>query len=154
VEELLGRVGAHLGYTGWTRLTRERVAAFADATDDHQWIHLDERRAAATRFGGPIVHGYLLLSLVSPLLERLLPRRAGGIRVNYGCDRVRFLTPVPVGAHVRLGATVRSVQPVRGGVQAALTVVVSVRGRQAPAVVARVILRGYDDAPPLINASG
>ncbi len=146
MEELRARAGQHLGYSGWIEVTAERVAQFAAATGDHQWIHVDARRAAATRFGGPVAHGFLVLSLVSPLLAELLPRQSGGgMRVNYGCDRVRFLTPVPVGAWLRMGATLDAVRPVPGGTALELTATFLVRDQRVPACVARVLLRCYDE---------
>jgi acyl dehydratase len=137
-------VDRHLGYSDWTQVTDERVKQFADVTGDHQWIHFDSSRTTESRFGVPIVHGYLILALTSSMLRQVLPKGTSGMRVNYGCDRVRFFTPVPVGAYVRLGATVRSVKPVRGGAQVSLSVVVTVREQRVPACVARVILLTYD----------
>jgi acyl dehydratase len=144
MEALREKVGQHLGYSDWLHVSRDRVRRFAEVTGDRQWIHLDGQRAASGRFGAPVAHGYLILALISPLLPQILPPTKG-IRVNVGCDKVRFFAPVPVGAHIRLGATLISVQRAPGGSQAALAVVFTVRERQLPVCAARVLLRCFDD---------
>lgn len=136
-------VGQHLGYTDWYDMSLERVRHFAAATGDEQWIHVDPERAAASPFGGAIAHGNLVLSFGAALLEEVLVVRGLSMSVIYGCERVRFHTPVPVGAHIRTGATLRSVEDVRGGGQVSLTMVVQVRGSRVPACVARIIQRNY-----------
>src|SRR3954471_500623 len=109
IEGLKGKVGEHLGYSDYREITQERVNDFADATGDHQWIHIDPERAKAGPFGGPIAHGYLTLSLAPLLMEELL--RVGGIQmaVNYGLNKLRFPAPVPVGSKLRLGGTLAAV---------------------------------------------
>src|SRR5690349_20788032 len=103
-------VGQHLGYSDWVEITQDQVNRFADATGDHQWIHVDIERAKAGPFGGPIAHGYLTLSLTPVLLEQVLSVKGVKMGVNYGCDKVRFPSPVPVGSKVRLGLKMLSVE--------------------------------------------
>ena len=105
VDELTALVGTHLGYSAWREVTQERVNTFADATDDHQWIHVDAERAAAGPFGTTIAHGFLTLSLLIPMWSEIL--RFDGVRlaINYGLNKVRFPSPVPVGSSIRTGAT-------------------------------------------------
>ena len=102
LDELTALAGADLGHTGWLEITQQRVDMFADATGDHQWIHVDAARAAAGPFGGTIAHGYLTLSLVIPLFGELLEVTGISMGINYGLNKVRFLTPVPVGGKIRL----------------------------------------------------
>src|SRR5215471_21471217 len=99
--ELRDRAGQHLGTSSWHEITQEQVNLFADATGDHQWIHVDPDRAATGPFGGPIAHGYLTLSLVPRLLPEIIELSGFSMGVNYGCDRVRFPSPVPVGSRLR-----------------------------------------------------
>ena len=137
--------GAVLGPSRWLEITQERVNTFADATDDHQWIHVDLERATAGPFGGPIAHGYLTLALVIPLWSELLTVDGVGLSVNYGLNRVRFPAPVPVGSKVALTARVVSVEDVRGGAGAQLTVqfTVQIAGVEKPAAVAEAIYHYY-----------
>jgi acyl dehydratase len=143
LDELSTHVGEHLGYSDYRVVTQDQVDRFADATGDHQWIHVDPERAAAGPFGGTIAHGYLTLSLIPVLVGSLL--RVGGVSmgVNYGSNRVRFTSPVRVGSEVRAGATLASVDVVAGGVQVALEVTVEVRGQEKPACVAETLTRFY-----------
>ena len=97
-EHLHSLVGQHLGYSRWLDITQCRVDRFAEATGDEQWIHIDPTKAAESRFGGTVVHGYLILSLTSYLLADILDLKESSLVVNYGCDRVRFLSPLPVGS--------------------------------------------------------
>jgi 3-oxocholest-4-en-26-oate---CoA ligase len=143
MDGLRGLVGRHLGYSDWHDMSADRVGHFAAATGDQQWIHVDPERAAASRFGGPIAHGYLVLSLGIALLEEVLVAQGFTMSVNYGCDRVRFLAPVPVGAQIRTGATLKSLEDVRGGGQLSLTMVVQIRDGRVPACVARILQRNY-----------
>jgi len=124
-------------------VTQERVNQFADATDDHQWIHVDPERAKAGPFGGPIAHGYLTLSLAVPLLAQVL--RVDGVRmgINYGLNRVRFPSPVPVGARLRLGAVLKSVEEIEGGAQSTFELTFEVEGKEKPSGVAEAIYRWY-----------
>ncbi len=143
IEELKSRVGDHLGYSGWLEVTQERVNKFADATDDHQWIHVDPERAKAGPFGGPIAHGYLTLSLAVPLLAQVL--RVDGVRmgINYGLNRVRFPAPVPVGSRIRVGATLKNVDDIEGGAQSTFELTFEVEGKEKPCCVAEAIYRWY-----------
>jgi acyl dehydratase len=144
LDELKRLAGQDLGRTDWLEVTQKRVDTFADATDDHQWIHTDPERAKDGPFGGPIAHGYLTLSLIIPLFGELLEITGISMSVNYGLDKVRFPAPVPVGARIRLHATVDSVAEVRGdGVQMDLTFTVEVEGADKPACVARPVYRHY-----------
>ncbi|TQM78817.1 acyl dehydratase [Saccharothrix saharensis] len=142
--ELLALAGQDLGHTAWREITQDRVDTFADATDDHQWIHVDPARAASGPFGGTIAHGYLTLALIIPLFGELLA--IGGVRmsVNYGLDKVRFPSPVRVGDKIRLAGRVVSVDEVEGdGVQMALDFTVEIDGSDKPACVARAVYRHY-----------
>src|SRR3954464_1966513 len=104
--------GEHLGYSDWHTVTQEQVDRFADATGDHQWIHVDPERAAKeSPFGGPVAHGFLTLSLLPMLLPQLLETTGFRMGVNYGTEKVRFPSPVPVGARIRAGAVVDSATP-------------------------------------------
>lgn len=142
-EGLRALVGQHLGYSDWLEITQERVNRFADATGDHQWIHLDPKRAASGPFGGPIAHGYLTLSLLPTFLPQILDIRGFSMGVNYGCNKVRFPSPVPVGARLRCGATLGAVADVPGGVQLTVSLTFETEGSEKPACVAEVLLRSY-----------
>jgi len=137
--------GADLGRSSWMEVTQERVNTFADATGDHQWIHVDTARAAAGPFGGTIAHGYLTLSMVIPMFDELLEVSGISMGINYGLNKVRFPAPVPVGSKVRLAAAVAAVEPVGGGQGVQLTVdfTVEVDGGAKPACVAQAIYRYY-----------
>ncbi|MEZ5177031.1 MAG: MaoC family dehydratase [Acidimicrobiales bacterium] len=126
-------VGTHLGYSDYVEITQDRVNTFADATGDHQWIHVDPERAKAeSPFGGPIAHGYLTLSL-GPLLAPQIMRVEGiKMGVNYGADKVRFPSPVPVGSKLRLGAELTKVDDIPGGVQVYMTFTFEVEGAAKP----------------------
>ena len=143
IDELKTKVGEHLGYSDWLDVTQGRVNQFADATDDHQWIHVDPERAKAGPFGGPIAHGYLTLSLAVPLLGQVV--RVQGVRmgINYGLNKVRFPSPVPVPSRIRLGATLNGVEDVEGGAQSVFGLTFEVEGKEKPACVAEAIYRWY-----------
>lgn len=143
LEAFGGLVGQHLGYSDWVVVGQGRIDCFADATGDHQWIHVDRERAAAGPFGTTIAHGYLTLSLVPMLLSQVVRVQGVTFGVNYGCNRVRFPAPVPAGSDVRLGATLTSVEEVPGGVQVAIDVTVEVRGAPKPSCAAQVVFRYY-----------
>jgi acyl dehydratase len=144
IEELKALAGSDLGATAWREITQGRVDTFADATDDHQWIHVDAERARTGPFGTTIAHGYLTLSLIIPLFGELLEIRGTSMSVNYGLDKVRFPSPVPVGGRIRLRGTVDSVDEVAGnGVQMALTFQIEVEGSAKPACVAQALFRHY-----------
>jgi len=136
--------GQQLGYSDWHEVTQDQVDRFADATGDHQWIHVDVERAKAGPFGGTIAHGYLTLSLAPVLLNQIWQVQGVGMGINYGCNRVRFPSPVPVGSKVRLGATLAEVEDVAGGLQAVLDLVFEVDGKEKPSCVAQVVFRYYD----------
>jgi acyl dehydratase len=139
--ELLAAAGRHLGYSDWLEITQERIDTFADATDDHQWIHCDPARAAEGPFGTTIAHGYLTLSLVVPLIEEILVIEGKQTSINYGLDKVRFPAPVPVGSKLRMGATLAEATEIPAGVQVALDCTIEIDGAERPACVARAVLR-------------
>ena len=143
IEEFQGLKGTHLGYSDWHLIDQERVDRFADATDDHQWIHVDPERAAEGPFGGTIAHGYLTLSLAPVLLHDVLHVEGMRLGVNYGCNKVRFPSPVPVGTKLRLGAQVADVEDVEGGVQVTLDLVLETEGAAKPSCVAQVVYRYF-----------
>ncbi|MFD9888505.1 MaoC family dehydratase [Amycolatopsis sp. NPDC059027] len=144
IEELSALPGRDLGHTDWMAITQDRVDTFADATDDHQWIHVDPVRAKAGPFGGTIAHGYLTLSLLIPLFGELLDIAGVRMSVNYGLEKVRFPNPVRVGDKIRLAGKVASVEPVPGdGVQMSLDFTVEIDGAAKPACVARAVYRHY-----------
>ena len=143
IEELTQLVGTHLGYSDYRRVTQEEVNLFADATGDHQWIHVDPERAATGPFGHTIAHGYLTLSLIPVLLGGVIKVDGVAMGVNYGTNKVRFTSPVPVGSEVRAGATLVSVDDIAGGAQVALDVTVEVKDAAKPSCVAQVVYRYY-----------
>ena len=143
IEELTALVGTHLGYGEYRTVTQEQVNQFADATGDHQWIHVDPERAAAGPFGHTIAHGYLTLSLIPVLLGGLLTVDGVTMGINYGANKVRFTSPVPVGSDVRAGATLTSVTPFDGGAQMEMEVTVEVRDAVKPSCIAQVLTRYY-----------
>jgi acyl dehydratase len=136
-------VGKHLGYTDWQEMTQERVNTFADATDDHQFIHVDVERAKETPFGGTIAHGYLTLSLMAPIMGELLNVSGVKMGVNYGLDRVRFPAPLPVGAQFRGGGEIVEVTEVPGGLQVKSKCTIEVQGSEKPVCVAETLVRLY-----------
>jgi acyl dehydratase len=144
LDELKALAGTDLGPTGWLEITQDRINAFADATGDHQWIHVDRERAAAGPFGHTIVHGYLTLSLVIPLLNELLDVKGVSMGINYGLNKVRFPAPVPVGAKVRLVAQLGAVEDAGvNAVQAVIDCTIEVEGGEKPACAAQAVLRYY-----------
>ena len=134
--------GLELGPSAWKEVAQERIDLFADATEDHQWIHVDPERAAAGPFGTTIGHGYLTLALLVPFAYELLPVE-GGMAINYGLDRVRFPAPVPGGSRIRAGAELVEVTEVPGGVQSKLNVTFEIENGEKPACVAEVLVRHY-----------
>jgi len=144
IEGVQSLVGQQLGYSDWVEITQEMVNQFADATGDHQWIHVDPERAKReSPFGGPIAHGYLTLSLLPQLLSQIVEITGFRMGVNYGTEKVRFPSPVPVGSRVRAGATMQSATPFDGGVQMDLAVTMEVEGASKPGMAATVVLRRY-----------
>ncbi|WP_460801982.1 MaoC family dehydratase [Microbacterium sp. GXF6406] len=136
-------VGTELGPSEWIDITQGRINTFADATDDHQWIHTDPERAQAGPFGAPIAHGFLTLSLLIPLWESLLDVEGVTTKVNYGLDKVRFVSPVKAGTRVRATAAIAEVTEIPGGYQFAVDVTIESEGGTKPAVVARSLQRFY-----------
>jgi len=141
IDEVTAAVGTHLGYSEWLEITQERVNLFADATGDHQWIHVDPERAAAGPFGGPIAHGYLTLSLSNFFLPQIVEVRGVSMGINYGVDKVRFPSPVPVGSRIRAGAELAAVAEIPGGVQTTMLVTVEIEGGTKPACVIESLSR-------------
>jgi acyl dehydratase len=141
--EVADLAGTDLGFTDWREITQEQVNTFADATGDHQWIHVDPERAKSGPFGGPIAHGFLTLSLAVTFWTELLEVDDVATKVNYGLDKVRFVSPVPVGARVRMNAVVAEVTEVAGGYQLAVDQTIEIEGGTKPAVVARGLYRFY-----------
>ncbi len=135
--------GKHLGYTDWQEMTQERVDQFADATDDHQFIHVDVERAKETPFGGTIAHGYLTLSLAAPVMTELMRVSDVKVGLNYGLDKVRFPAPLPVGKRWRGGGEIIEVSEVPGGLQVKTKVTIEVEGGEKPACVAECLVRLY-----------
>lgn len=140
VEEFCAAVGSHLGDSAWMTIDQERINLFADATGDHQWIHIDPVRAAEGPFGSTIAHGYLTLSLVPALLEEVFS--VGGLQafVNYGANRIRFPRPVPVDSRVQASVTLTSIERTSVGVRATLDVEVRLEDGGKPACVAETIV--------------
>lgn len=143
LEELGPLVGQPLGHSSWVDIDQARIDTFASATGDHQWIHTDPDRARNGPFGATIAHGYLTLSLVIPLWTEILDVAEAKTKVNYGLDKVRFPAPVPVGSKVRANATLKSVDPVPGGVQVVVDVRIERDGGDKPVCVAQPIFRFY-----------
>lgn len=141
--ELLDMVGADLGISSWIEVSQAAVDGFAEATGDHQWIHVDVERAKAGPFGGTIAHGYLTLSMLIPMWSELLVVEVTSMAVNYGLDRVRFPAPVPVGSRIRTSGTLSSAEEVSGGVQVKAQLTVECDAQEKPVCVAEAIFRFY-----------
>jgi acyl dehydratase len=142
-DQLADLAGTDLGHAEYRVITQDQVNLFADAADDHQWIHVDPERANAGPYGAPIVHGYLSLSLTIPFWTELLDVKGVSTKINYGLDRVRFLTPVKVGSRVRMHASVAEVLQIPGGYQIAVDQTIEIEGVSKPAAVARGLYRFY-----------
>jgi acyl dehydratase len=138
------RTGTEIGVSDWMEITQDRVDAFAAATDDHQWIHVDRERAAASPFGGTIAHGFLTLSLTVALSAQV-PLDVGSpmMGINYGLEKVRFPAPVPVGSRIRARVGLVAVTDVEGGIQINRQVTIEVEGTEKPAMVAETVSRLY-----------
>jgi acyl dehydratase len=141
LDEFVAAQGEELGPTDWLEVTQDRVNMFADATDDHQWIHVDPERAANGPFGGTIAHGLLTLSLLPYFTHQLYTVDNIAMAINYGYNKVRFITPVRVGAKIRARAQISKVDQLDGAVQATVTVTVEIDGSDKPAAVAESIVR-------------
>lgn len=140
---LMGTEGTDLGHTDWLAIDQQRIDLFADATGDHQWIHVDPERAASGPFGKTIAHGYLTLSLANLFLPQLLEVQNVSMGVNYGCDKVRFPAPVPVDSKVRGRGEIISVEEMKGGVQVVVRITIEVEGSDRPACVVDTISRFF-----------
>jgi len=141
LDEFVAAQGSQLGPTDWLEVTQERVNLFADATDDHQWIHVDPERAANGPFGGTIAHGLMTLSLLPHFTHQLYTVDNIAMAVNYGYNNVRFITPVRVGSRIRARAEIAKVDQLDGAVQATVPVTVEIEGSDKPAAVAESIVR-------------
>jgi acyl dehydratase len=139
IAELASAVGSNLGYSDWHEVTQAQVDAFAQATDDHQWIHVDPQRAAKGPFGTTIAHGFLTLSMVSVLAEQVFRVDGLSMSVNYGCNRVRFPAPTPTGSRVRAGIDLVSLEPATLGFLMTSRVVIEIAGSPKPACVAECL---------------
>lgn len=143
VDGLKAAVGEHLGYSEYFDVSQERVNQFAEATGDNQWIHVDVERAKSGPFGGPIAHGYLTLSL-GPMLYPTVVRIEGfSMGVNYGANKIRFPSPVPVGSKIRLGVKLLEVEEIANGVQMTMEFTFECEGASKPSCVAEIIFRSY-----------
>jgi acyl dehydratase len=145
MDELRQRIGQEIAVSDWMPVTQDRIDRFADATDDHQWIHVDPERAAASPFGGTIAHGFLTLSLIPRLASETLALPPARMTVNYGLNRVRFTAPVRAGARVRARFELLSLDDIPGGAQIVWKVTIEVEGGAKPACVAETVARRYED---------
>ncbi|MFD7401597.1 MaoC family dehydratase [Streptomyces sp. NPDC059866] len=143
LDELKKLAGSDLGTSEWIEITQERINTFADATGDHQWIHVDPQKAAEGPFGAPIAHGYLTLSLFIPLFTELLDVQGVTTKVNYGLNKVRFPAPVQVGSKIRLVGRLAEVEDVPGGVQITVDGTIEIEGGAKPAAVLQSLSRFY-----------
>jgi len=144
IAEMPGLKGTELGTSDWYEITQEAVNTFADATGDHQWIHVDvERAKAESPFGGPIAHGFMTLSLAVPLATATYTITDAVMGVNYGLNKVRFPAPVPVGSRVRATTTLKDVEEVAGGLQNTIGVVIEREGGDKPVCIAEWVTRAY-----------
>jgi acyl dehydratase len=144
LEELKKMVGQEVGVSDWHAVTQEAINLFADATLDHQWIHVDPARAKReSPFGGPIAHGYYTLSLAPYLLASIMDIKEKKMGVNYGLNRLRFTAPVPIPSKVRVRAILAAIEDIKGGVQAIFNLNFEVEGKEKPACVAEAIYRYY-----------
>jgi acyl dehydratase len=141
LDEFVAAAGSQLGPTDWLPVEQERVDQFADATDDHQWIHVDPEQAANGPFGGTIAHGLLTLSLLPHFMHELYTVSNVAMAINYGFNKVRFITPVRVGAKLRARSEIAKVQTLDSAVQATLVTTIEVEGAQKPAAVIESIVR-------------
>ncbi|QFR01648.1 MaoC family dehydratase [Streptomyces phaeolivaceus] len=139
IEDIERAVGSHVGWSAWHTVTQDRIDRFADATGDHQWIHVDSVKAAAGPFGTTIAHGYLTLSLVPMLVAEVYDVQGISAGVNYGANRLRFPAPVPVGSRLRAGVELVSIKPVRAGYELVDRVTVECEGGAKPACVVETV---------------
>ena len=140
IDQLAAAVGTDLGTSDWFEIDQDRVNLFADATDDHQWIHVDEERAAQGPFGGTIAHGYMTVSLIPALSKSIFSVETDGPRLNYGLNKVRFPNPVKVGSRVRAQATLAELADVPAGKQLVVRYTIEIEGEEKPACVAETVV--------------
>ena len=140
IDQLGAAVGADLGTSDWFEIDQDRINLFADATDDHQWIHVDEERAAQGPFGGTIAHGYMTVSLIPALSKTIFSIETDGPRLNYGLNKVRFPNPVKVGSRVRAQATLAALTDVPAGKQLVVRYTIEIEGEEKPACVAETVV--------------
>ncbi len=145
IDDLKAKVGEELGVSDWYEITQERIDAFADASGDHQWIHVDPEKAKETPFGGTIAHGLLTLALGPRFGYEIFTIANVAFALNYGFGKVRFPAPVPVGAKLRMRATLTAVDDVPGGVQFTVTQTFEIEGGEKPVCVAESLARAYSD---------
>jgi len=144
IDDATSAIGEELGVSDWLQIDQKRINDFADATGDHQWIHVDvEKAKAESPYGAPIAHGFLTLSLVIPLWSSLFDVDGVTTKVNYGLDKVRFLTPVKAGSRVRMSFKLASVEEVKGGVQLKVDATIELEGSERPAVAVEFLARFY-----------
>lgn len=142
--ELKNCIGEDLGATDWLEIDQARINTFADATGDHQWIHVDVEKAKSGPFGAPIAHGYLTASLANLFLPQLMEVQGTSMGVNYGCDKIRFPSPVTVGSRIRGTASITTVEETKdGGIQAKVTIIIEIEGKDRPACIIETISRFY-----------
>lgn len=140
-DDVRAHLGRHLGHSEWIEIDQDRVNLFADATGDHQWIHVDPERATKGPFGAPIAHGYLTLSISNLFLPQIVEVRGFSAGVNYGVDKVRFPSPVKVGARIRADAELTAISEVNGGLQTTIVITIDIEGGTKPACVIESLSR-------------
>ncbi len=143
LDDLIALVGQPLGSSDWVTVTQERIDAFAEATGDHQWIHVDPVRAAAGPFGATIAHGFMTLSLMAGMGAEAFAIDEAGMGINYGLNRVRFIAPVPVGSRLRGRFKLLAAEPIEGGLQLTTEVTIEREGSAKPVCVAESLTRRY-----------
>ena len=141
--ELMGKEGLQIGPSDWMEITQERINMFAEATGDHQWIHVDEEKAKMSPFGGTIAHGYLTLSLAAKLMPEIIEVKGLKMGINYGTEKTRFITPVKSGSKVRGRGEFVEIKEVPGGYQSTMRVTIEIEGEEKPACVVDTISRYY-----------
>lgn len=141
LDALKKAAGTHLGKSEWLLIEQKRIDTFADATGDHQWIHVDAERAKSGPFGATIAHGFLTLALIANFLPQIIDVRGISMGINYGLEKVRFPNPVRVGSRVRASADLATVEDVKGGVQAKIVITLEIEGQEKPACVAEKLVR-------------
>ena len=154
ISDLANATGLDLGSSPWYPITQGRVDLFADATDDHQWIHVDPKAAAEGPFSGTIAHGYLTLSLIPAMLRQLFVVKEAKRGINYGLEKVRFTSPVPVGAEIRLTARISEAEVRQGAVRYRVVFAVELKGETRPAVIGEAIFLRYPDDAGRLAPSG